>query len=76
MRLLNLHLFCTGEDAENLTGTKGLVIKQAGDFEANQPKVSYINRPLPPLANIDHGSKLDGKSYNFYPNDRNIPFEY
>ena len=35
-------------------------MKQAGDFEANQPKVSYINRPLPPLANVGPGSKLDG----------------
>ena len=48
-----------------MTGTKGLVIKQAADFEANQPKVSYINRPLPPLGNPDGGSKLEG---NFFSN--------
>ena len=36
-----------GEDVDNISGVKALVLKQSRSFEKMQPKRSYIDRRLP-----------------------------
>ena len=57
-------LLILGEDADTIGGVKSIVLKQSGFYEDQQPKRSYIDRPLPisrPSTTTDN-SELDSPS--------------